>query len=95
MDKVCYTSRKKCLLTYQPFTELWNTKTHTLYHTVAEHVFILDEMLRSYLHETESNEIVVVINFDGWTVRQASQATPRAVMLNLDFVLVRNCTWRK
>ncbi|OXA49438.1 clavesin-2 [Folsomia candida] len=68
-------------------TKLWNTKTHTLYDTIAEHVFIVDEMLRSYLKATGSNEIVLVINFDGWTVGQASQVTPRAAMLNLDFIL--------
>ncbi|XP_035714013.1 alpha-tocopherol transfer protein [Folsomia candida] len=59
----------------------------SVYETMAYHAFVMDEALRSYLGDTESNEFVTIFNFDGWVLRQGLQFTPRVALQIVDFVL--------
>ncbi|OXA41094.1 Retinaldehyde-binding protein 1 [Folsomia candida] len=67
---------------------LWHTTSTTYDEILTEMLFVADELIRTYLVDSESNEVTLICDGEGLSIRHSLIRTPSRVMKMMDLLLV-------
>ncbi|XP_035715956.1 alpha-tocopherol transfer protein isoform X2 [Folsomia candida] len=66
---------------------LWHTTSTTYDEILTEMLFVADELIRTYLVDSESNEVTLICDGEGLSIRHSLIRTPSRVMKMMDLLL--------
>lgn len=67
---------------------MWDTRKYSVDEVMAEIVMVVDEAIRSYLVDSDRNDVVLIFDCEGISFDKARHGTPTRVFQALDLFMV-------